>query len=47
MVVEVLGQLTWILAQSQSLPSCAMLSTTSNLFLSFPIWKMETFIVTI
>lgn len=46
MVVEALSQLTWILAQGQALPSCAMLSTTSNLFLHFPIWKMEIFIVT-
>lgn len=31
MLVERLSQLTWIPAQGQSLPSCAMLSTTSNL----------------
>lgn len=41
MLVEALSQLMWILAQGQSLPSCATLSTTSNLFLSFPIWKMS------
>lgn len=46
MLVEEPSQLTWILAYSQSLPSCAML--TSNLLsLSFPVWKMELFIVTV